>query len=289
MLRQLKILTAALCLAMAGAAHAAPPDWTGIAQTIGRTGALLPRGAYRIDLPRADLSVTLDGVRLDPAFALGSFAAFDPMEDGSVLVSGDLVLTEREVGPVMARLVEGGIEITALHQHLLRAVPPVMYMHFMGRGGAVALAKTLRAALDLTGTPARTPEPPGAGDVLDVPAMDRELGAKGRAAGRLVQYLYRRPEAIRDRGMPIAAGTVLVFQPLGGARAATTGDFALLAGEVGPVVRALLANGIEVTAVHNHMLSEEPRVFYLHFWAVGDAAMLARKLRPAVDLIAHRP
>jgi hypothetical protein len=119
--------------------------------------------------------------------------------------------------------------------------------------------------------------------------MDRELGSKGRSAGGLVQYLYRRPETIRDRGMPIVAGTAIAFQPLGGSRAATTGDFALLAGEVGPIVHALLANGIEVTALHNHMLNEEPRLFYVHFWAVGDATMLARKLRPAVDLIARRP
>jgi hypothetical protein len=289
MRRYPKILAAAVCLALAGAAQAAPQDWTGVAQTIGRTGALLPRGAYRIDLPRADLSVRLDGVRLDPAFALESFAAFDPMADGSVLVSGDLVLTETEVGPVMKRLAEGGCEITALHQHLLRAVPPILYMHFMGHGDALALAKTLRAALDLTNTLRPMRSAPAAAGVLDIAAMDRELGSKGRAAGGLVQYLYRRPEAVRDRGMPIVVGTVIGFQPLGGARAATTGDFALLAGEVGPVVHALLANGIEVTALHNHMLSEEPRLFYVHFWAVGDAATLARKLRPAVDLIARRP
>jgi hypothetical protein len=189
----------------------------------------------------------------------------------------------------MKRLVDGGYEITALHQHLLRAVPPVLFMHFMAHGDALALAKTFRAALDLTGTfgPAASRTP--ASGVLDLAALDRELGSTGRRAGPLVQYLYRRGERILDRGMPIVSGTSIVFQPLGGSRAAVTGDFALLAGEVGPVLAALRAHGIEVTALHNHMLSEEPRLFYLHIWAVGDAALLARNLRPALDLIVRRP
>jgi hypothetical protein len=291
MVRFPAILAAALALAIAGPASSAPAprDWTAVAGAVGKPGALLPRGAYRIDLPRADLAVTVDGIRLDPAFALGSFAAFDPMADGSTLVSGDLALTETEVGPVMKRLVDGGYEITALHQHLLRAVPPVLFMHFMAHGDALALAKAFRAALDLTGTFGPAASRPPAGGVLDLAALDRELGSTGRRAGPLVQYLYRRGERILDRGMPIVSGTSIVFQPLGGSRAAVTGDFALLAGEVGPVVAALRAHGIEVTALHNHMLSEEPRLFYLHIWAVGDAALLARNLRPALDLIVRRP
>jgi hypothetical protein len=285
MLRCLTAFAAAACLAIAAPVHAAPRDWSGVAQAIGRTGAVLPRGAYRIDLPRADLSVVVDGVRLDPAFALDSFAAFDPMADGSILATGDLVLTEAEVSPVMARLIEGGFEITALHQHLLRAAPPVLYMHFMAHGDAVALAKTIRAALDLSGTLSRTPGASPAVGLLDLGALDRELGSQGRRTGALVQYLYRRPEAIADRGMPVVIGTTILFQPVGEGRAAVTGDFALRASEVGPVVAALRQHGIEVTALHNHMLSEEPRLFYVHFWAVGDAAALARRLRPAVDLI----
>src|SRR3954471_18221026 len=264
MLRCLKIVAAAVSLGVAAPAptpaHSATPDWPTVAATIGRTGALLPRGAYRVDFPRADLVVKVDGIRLDPAFALGSFAAFDPLEDSRVLVSGDLALTEGEVSPVMKRLVDGGFEITALHQHLLRAAPPVLFMHFMAHGDAGALAKTLRAALDLTGTlgPAAPAAPAPA--MLDLAALDRELASKGRRAGPLVQYLYRRPEPIRDRGMPIVAGTSIAFQPLGGGRAAVTGDFALLPGETAAVVAALRAHDIEVTALHNHMLSEEPHL-----------------------------
>jgi hypothetical protein len=286
--RLISILAAAWCLAAAAPALAAPQNWAGVAHAIGREGALLPRGAYRVDFPRADLAVRVDGIRIDPAFGLGSFAAFDPLADGSVMVSGDLALTEAEVSPVMKRLVDGGYEITALHQHLLRAVPPILFMHFMAHGDAAPLAKTLRAALDLSGTFARPAPAPPAPAMLDLAVLDRELGSKGRRAGMLVQYLYRRPEAIQDRGMPIVAGTTIAFQPLGGARAAVTGDFALLPGEAAAVVAALRAHDIEVTALHNHMLSEEPHLIYVHVWAVGNAAALARRLRPAVDLAAHR-
>ena len=286
--RVISLFAAAFWLAAAAPAPAAPQDWSGVARAIGKGGALLPRGAYRIDFPRADLAVTVDGIRLDPVFALGSFVAFDPLADGKVMVSGDLALTEAEASPVMKRLVEGGYEITALHQHLLRAVPPILFMHFMAHGDAAPLARALRGALDLSGTFAPPAPRPAVAGVLDLAALDRELGSKGRRAGALVQYLYRRPEAIADRGMPIVAGTSIAFQPLGGARAAVTGDFALLPAETAPVVAALRANDVEVTAIHNHMLSEEPHLVYVHVWAVGDADSLARRLRPAVDLAAHR-
>ena len=284
----LALAMAALCVAASAAA--ADPDWTAVGQALGKAGAVQPGGIYRVALPRSDLHVSLDGVVLKPGFALGGWLAFAP-EGQSAMVMGDLVLTQDEVGPVMRSLEAHGIEITAVHNHLLRAEPLTMYMHVEGRGNPVALAQALHAGLELSHTPLGGGPPPAAapqGDLgLDVAAIDKVLGAQGKVNGGVLQYSIPRREPIRDGGMvvPPALGTAIGinFQPTGGGKAAITGDFVLTESEVAPTLKALLAGGVEVTALHSHMVHEQPRLFFMHFWANDDAVKLAHGLRAALD------
>ena len=299
MLRRTLQITAALSLLLQpAAAIAANSDWSKVADALGKAGTEMPGGVYRVGLPRTDLHVTLDGVEIKPTLALGSWLAFQSM-GGEAMVMGDLVLTETEISPVMKKLAEGGIEITALHNHLLRAQPATFYMHVLGHGDPVKLAAALHDGLALSKTPlgnataSTSQQPPAAGATqpldIDTGMIDRVLGAKGRANGGVYQVSLRRAEAIKDGGMdvPEAMGSAeaINFQPTGGGKAAITGDFVLTAKEVNPVLRALRDNGIEVTAVHNHMLDDQPRLFFMHFWANDDAAKLAKGLREALDKV----
>ncbi len=288
------LATAALVILGPVAAHAADADWAPVAAALGKSGSEMPGGIYRVGMPRTDLQVTLEGVQIKPTLALGSWVAFERM-GGDGMVMGDLVLTETEVAPVMKKLAESGIEITALHNHLLRAQPATLYMHVLGHGDPVKLATALHDGLALSKTPLGNPAPaataggaPPALD-LDTAMIDRVLGAKGTIAGGVYQVGIPRAEPIKDGNMnvPIAMGSgeAINFQPTGGGKAAITGDFVLTAKEVNPVLRALRENGIEVTAVHNHMLDDEPRLFFMHFWANDDAAKLAKGLRAALDKV----
>ena len=248
----------------------APASWTAVDQALGRPGTTQPDGVRRYSFPRTDLNVQLDGVRLKPALALGSWLAFRSGRNNDE-VMGDLVLTPEEVNPVMSGLLNGGIEVTAVHNHLLRASPPTIYMHVRGQGDPAKLAATLRAAaLD-----------------LDAAGLDGAIGRKGKVNGGVYQFTIPRGEKITNNGMDEGAsmgtGTAINFQPLGGGRAATTGDFVLLASEVDPVMRALRSSGIEITALHSHMLGEQPSLYFMHFWAVGDASKLAAGLRSGLD------
>ncbi|WP_028748300.1 DUF1259 domain-containing protein [Rhizobium mesoamericanum] len=269
----------------------ADPDWSATSKALGRSGAQAAGGVYRVGLPRSDLKVTLDGVQLKPALALGSWLAFKPMGDRDVMVMGDLVLTQPEVNPVMTKLIENGFEVTALHNHLLRSEPATMYMHILGHGDAVKLATTLHAALQESGTPLSDTPPttPSAAIDLDTALIDQTLAHKGKVNGGVYQISIPRAETIKDDGMdvPDAMGSAIAinFQPTGNGKAAITGDFVLIASEVNPVLRALRESGIDVTAVHNHMLDDEPRLFFMHFWANDDVKKLARGLRSALDKI----
>ena len=279
-----------LVVALAAPARA-DTDWTKVEQIFGRPAAAQPGGVHRFSLPRSDLKVTLDGIAIKPALALGSWLAFKETAT-QTMVMGDLVLTEAEVNPVMSSLAESGIEITALHNHLLGAQPATMYMHVEGHGDAVQLAQSLRLALEESQTPVAFQ--PAAGDAqeptLDTAALERTLGHQGKANGGVYQFTIPRAEAVRADGMevPPALGTAIAinFQPLDGGKAATTGDFVLTADEVNPVLRALRQHGIEVTAIHNHMLADEPRLFFMHFWGVDDAGKLAEGLQAALANVA---
>jgi Domain of Unknown Function (DUF1259) len=288
------LATAALLVAGPVAASAADTDWAPVAAALGKAGAEMPGGVYRVGMTRTDLQVTLDGVQIKPTLALGSWLAFHGAgTDGMVM--GDLVLTETEVGPVMKKLAESGIEITALHNHLLRAQPATLYMHVLGHGDPVKLASALHEGLALSKTPLGAPVATAAAPAqpeqidLDTAMIDRTLGAKGKIAGGVYQFGIPRAETIQDGGMevPVAMGSAeaINFQPTGGGKAAITGDFVLTAAEVNPVLRALRENDIEVTAVHNHMLDDQPRLFFMHFWANDDAAKLAKGLRAALDKV----
>jgi hypothetical protein len=204
---------------------------------------------------------------------------------------GDLVLTEDELMPVIDRLRQGGIGVTAIHNHLLGESPRILYAHVHGHDDPARLAETVRAALALTKTPLG--QPPAVMPVrvdLDTTAVARALGVAGRVNGGVYQVSVPRAGAIREGGavLPPAMGvaTAINFQPLGAGRAAITGDFVMSASEVEPVQRTLRANRIAITALHSHLTGEEPRLFFMHFWAVDDAVALARGLRAALEQMA---
>jgi hypothetical protein len=256
---------------------------------MGKSGSEMPGGVYRVGMPRTDLNVTLDGVALKPTFALGSWVAFAPMGH-EAMVMGDLVLTEDEIQPVMKKLQEGGLDITALHNHLLRAQPATFYMHVQGHGEPVALARAIHDAISLSKTPLGNQPAAAAPQIdLDTAMIDRVLDAHGQTAGGVYQIGIPRGDTIKAHGMAIpgAMGSAesINFQPTGGGKAAITGDFVLTAAEVTPVMRTLRDNRIDVTALHNHMLDDQPRVFFMHFWANDDAAKLAHGLRAALDKV----
>ena len=288
-MRAVQLLTTwAVALAIAAAANAQEIDWKKVDATMGRT-ATVSGEAHRWGFPRSDLQVTVDGVAVKPSLALGGWAAFLPMR-GEAMVMGDLVLLETEINPVMAKLLEGGIDITAVHNHLLRANPETFYMHIGGHGDPVKMAEAIRSALALSKTPlnppAAAPTPAPAID-LDTAQLDQIIGAKGRANGGVYQFNVPRRDPITESGMtvPTAMGSAnaINFQPTGGGKAAITGDFVITGDEVNPMLKALRANGIEVTALHSHMLTEQPRVFFMHFWANDDALKLAKGVRAALD------
>src|SRR2546425_1902152 len=267
----------------------APIDWKQVDQGLGRPGALQLDGAYKIGLPRGDLHVTAAGVVVKPTLALGSWVAFTQVSDTDAMLMGDLVLLESEIAPVLGQLQEGGIEQTALHNHLLDESPRVMYMHVAGRGTPARLAGAVHAALALTGTPFGTP-PAAASDGsfgIDTGQVGGILGYHRKASGGVYQVGVRRAEQVTADGIDIAPSmglaTAINFQPTAGGKAAITGDFVLIASEVNPVIRALRDNGIAVTALHSHMLNESPRLLFMHYWANDDALKLARGLRAALD------
>jgi hypothetical protein len=268
------------------AATTSTHDWSSVEHALGRVGAEQPDGAYKVSFPRTDLTVTLDGVTIKPALALGSWAAFSS-SGSNALAMGDLVLLESEVNPVISALQRGGIDQTALHNHLIGESPRVMYMHFSGHGDAAKLAQTLHDALALTKTPMGA-APAAAVMEIDLPTsnLNQTIGRLGKAAGGVYQFAIPRAEKIMEHGIAVPASmglaTALNFQPTGNGRAAITGDFVMIASEVNPVIRALRAGGITVTALHSHMLDETPRLFFMHFWANDDALKLARTLHAAL-------
>jgi Domain of Unknown Function (DUF1259) len=269
---------------------ATPAEWRKVENAIGKTGSMQPGDVFKIGLPRTDLAVAVHGVAINPTLALGSWVAFKKAGTMTT-VMGDLVLTEGEVGSVIWSLQQDGIDQTALHNHVLDETPRVMYLHISGHGDALKLAEAIHRALAYTKTPLVSPRDATlkrrASEELDLHALDLALGRQGKENNRVYQFSIPRTEKIMDGEMevPPAMGvaTAINFQPTGAGRAAITGDFVLLAAEVNPVIRALRENGIAVTALHSHMLSESPRLFFMHFWADDDALKLARGLRAALD------
>jgi hypothetical protein len=282
------LLVFALALTFAGTAGAQEIDWKKVDAALGKTAAV-QGNVHRYGLPRSDLRVTVDGVAIKPALALGGWVAFEPAHGGAMLM-GDVVLTETEIKPVMTKLLEGGVEITALHNHLLRADPPTYYMHVGGHGDPMKMAQTIRSALSASKTPfepGQGASPPAAKVDLPTEQLDEIMRAKGQVNGGVYQFGIPRKDPISEGGMTVAGamGTAngINFQPTGDGKAAITGDFVVTGDEVNPLIRTLREHDIEVTAIHSHMLAEQPRVFFVHFWANDDALKLARGLRAALE------
>jgi len=291
-MQRLSAITLAILMSVGLPSSAwAAPDWAAVAKALGKSGTEMPGGIYRVGLPRSDLHVQLGDIELKPTFALGSWVAFAPMAD-QAMVMGDLVLTEDEVEPVMKSLLDNGLEVTALHNHLFNARPATFYMHIGGMGNPVNLANAIHGALVLSKTPFTAPPPPATPPAidLDTAAIDAALGAKGTIAGGVYQVGVPRAEPAKAMGMavagPLGGAEAINFQPLGGGKAAITGDFILVAKEVNPVLKALRKNGIDVTAIHNHMLDDQPRMFFVHFWAHDDLPKLITGLKAALAEVA---
>jgi hypothetical protein len=290
MKQQLALVT--LVAALSGAptlAKAADIDWKKVDAALGKTAAVTGE-VHRYGLPRSDLSVSLDGVIIKPTLALGGWVAFAPMH-GEAMVMGDLVLLETEITPVMTKLLDGGLDITAIHNHILRASPATFYMHVGGHGDPEKMATVIRSALSSASkTPfaaAATTAGPAPAVDLDTAKLDQIMGVKGTANGGVYQFGVPRRDPAMESGMQVSAAlggaNAIGFQPTGNGKAAITGDFLVTGDEVNPLIRALRAGDIEVTAIHSHMLDEQPRMFFIHFWANDDAIKLAHGIRAALD------
>lgn len=274
-------------MTISGAARAEDIVWSKVDEAMGRPAAVT-QDVHRYPFPRTDLTVTLDGVTIKPSLALGGWVAFKPM-GGEAMVMGDIVLLETEIEPVMAKLIEGGLDITAIHNHLLRASPATFYMHVGGQGDPAKIAKAIHDALAISKTPMTAPPATPPAIDLDSAQIEQIIGAKGQANGGVLQFNVPRRDAVTMDGMqmapvgPMGVAEAINFQPTGNGKAAITGDFVLIDTEVNPVLKTLRANGIDVTALHSHMLMENPRLFFMHFWANDNAIKLAKVLRAALD------
>ena len=267
-------------------ARAQGADWKPVEAAMGRASVEQPGNVHRFNFPRGDMHVTVDGVELKPAFALGGWIAMTGTP-GNVMAMGDLVLTGEEVTPVITRLQAGGVEQTAIHHHVIRENPHVYYVHVNAHGDAVKIAETIRAALALTKVPAPSTAVAATGDPgIDTAAVAKALGFSGRMTGGVYQVTVPRSEVLHEGTMEIPAimglMTAINFQPTGSGNAAITGDFVLLASEVNPVIRVLREQGIEAVSLHSHLLNDDPRLYFMHFWANADAPTLARGLRAAL-------
>jgi len=263
-------------------------DWDTVGQAVGKDGKLMKGDVYRIDLPRSDLKVTSQGVDIKPALSLGSYLAFKDSGSGNAMVMGDLVLSEDEYNRVISRLQEGGIGQTAVHKHLLQESPAIWWTHIQGTGDPLTMATTIRSALDETNTPFKVSGSSESEDLgFDTSELDQTMGHTGTTQGGVYKYSIGRADSVTEDGMelppPMGVSTALNFQPTGGGKAAINGDFAMTQDEVEPVIRALRENDIQVVSLHNHMLNEEPRIFFMHFWANDDTQKLAQGLRAALD------
>ncbi|MBU5445507.1 DUF1259 domain-containing protein [Paenibacillus sp. MSJ-34] len=264
------------------------PDWKTLEQIFGRKGTVQD-GVFKVTLPRSDLKVKVGEVMIEPDLALTGWLAFKP-HGNETMMMGDLVLLDTEVPPVISKLSSSGIDITALHNHLINEIPSVMYLHVEGHGKPTKIAENVKAALAKTGTPLTQPSGIPQPSTFDWSKVEAIMGQKGHRSGNLLQFNISRAETITENNMVIppfmGVASPINYQAVG-KKAATAGDFVLLASEVNPVVRALEEHGLTVTAIHNHMLFESPRLFFLHFWGYDNPEKLARGLKAALEKTNH--
>jgi hypothetical protein len=288
------VMFALLLFAAPRAARAQGAGWDAVDKVFGFAGKDLPGDVHRYGWPRSDLHVTVGGVPVQPGLALGAWAGFKKTGTGDETVAmGDLVLLEPEVEPVLGEFEAGGFDILAIHNHLIGETPHVLYVHFHGHGDPAALAKTLKAALAKTKTPppGKAPAKPTAAQEMTFEKLQQALGHKGTMSGTVLQVGVPRAEPILEGGMEVppsmSMNNPMNFQTVG-TRIATTGDFVLVADEVNPVLRELHAHGIQVTALHSHMLRETPRLFFMHFWGVGSPEKIGEGLKAALSKVATK-
>ncbi|HWZ82276.1 MAG TPA: DUF1259 domain-containing protein [Terriglobales bacterium] len=287
---KLRLLILSVVLSLPVFVAAQGLDAAKIDEAMGRSGQK-SGDVYRLGFPRTDLLVSVAGVQIKPGLALGSWAAFAG-NDNAAMVMGDLVLLENELTPVMKKLRAAGFDITAVHNHVLNETPRVIYLHYMGHGKSVELAKSLHAALAESKTPLDKPAPPA--PTTESPAfvktIEDTLGTKGRFAGGVLSFGIPRAGSITDHEMtfttPQGVAEAINFQEAGTGKVATTGDFVLTAEEVNSVISALEDHDIAVTALHSHMLTEQPRLFFMHFWAVGGTESVAAGIKAALSHVA---
>lgn len=289
--RSLLVFLGLLFIARIGSANEAHP-WEKIDKVFGLTGKVLPGEVHRYSWPRTDLKVTVGGVQVEPGLALGSWAGFIQIgAAGHVMAMGDLMLLASEANPVIRALQDGGVDVIALHNHLLGESPQIMALHFSGHGDPEKVARALKSALEKTATPAPkgAPPTPTAAEASAFDKIQVGLGRKGSVNGHVLQIGVARAAKIEEDGVEIpptlGMNNPLNFQ-VAGERVATTGDFVLIADEVNPVIRELESHGIQVTALHSHMLRESPRLFFMHFWGLDDAARIAEGLKAALGKVA---
>ncbi|MBN9385967.1 MAG: DUF1259 domain-containing protein [Chitinophagaceae bacterium] len=258
-------------------------DSIALEKAFGKKG-VVQGNVFRVTFPRSDLKVTVDGFPVAPGLALTSWVAIHKMGQNAMMM-GDFVMLDTEEPAVVAKLVSLGLGITAIHNHLVNEKPAIKFLHFSGSGDAIKLAEEIKSVFALTGTPLGPAPAPAAGTV-DWSAVEAILGTKGKKTGAVISYSFPRNEKLMESGMemPPAMGMATgINLEMEGGKAGTTGDFVLLADEVNPVVKALVEHGINVTAIHNHMLYDEPRLFMLHFWGVGDPGKIAMGLKTALE------
>ncbi len=278
-------IVVAILLVSVPFAKAQTGDWQGVEKVFGKKG-IVQGDMFKITFPRTDLSVKIGDVAVDSGLALTSWIGFKGMGTQAMMM-GDLVLLDKEVSPVIAKLVAEGLKVTALHNHLIGTTPVIMYLHFSGEGKPDKLARGMQSALSVTGTPLKALTPAASpATKIDWTKVETILGRTGQKKGNLLQVSFPRKEKIMENGMEVppymGMATGINIQMVGG-KAATTGDFVLTADEVNPVVKALVDHGIAVTAIHSHMLFESPRLFFLHFWGYGEPDKLAAGLKAALD------
>jgi hypothetical protein len=271
-------------LLIAGSSIAQQSDWSDVEKVFGKKGNVQDN-VFKITFPRSDLNVKIEDFAIAPGLAFTSWIGFIKMGNQTMMM-GDMVLLDKEVGPVITKLIAENLQITALHNHIVNEVPAVKYIHFSGNGDAVVLAGKIKSVFSITGTPLTAPLANTQSANPDWSKVEAILGTSGKRNGNLLQYGFPRNEKLTEGGMDMPAymgmATGINFQ-MDGEKAAITGDFVLLADEVNPVAKALTENGINVTAIHNHMLYDNPRLFMMHFWAVDDPGKLAKGLKAALD------
>lgn len=282
------LASAILPLAMAeDSPQSGAPDWSAVEMALSMHGEKSPDGTITFVVP-GNFNVTMDGVILEPGSEMSAEFTFMKMDDEAMMV-GEMPVLESEVAKVTGMLAGSGITQTALHNHLLGESPSIMWIHLHGKGDPVEMAKNLRPIIveASRGSTTATKRASTPVSELDTAAMDSVLRANGTAGEGVYSYDISRAETITMDGtvLPPEMGisTEIFFQPIGNGSAAVTGEFVLTREEVEPVLRSLTGNGIKVTAIHNHMLTEEPRLFYMHYWAKGDATTIAGHLREALD------